>query len=151
MDWTEAKKYLGGKQLETLIITRGAPRRPREFCSKPVILGSLEPLEPPTGAIFGERVYYGLGNGASDTVGLPVERPRLLIVFSLSPCSPLPPVTLSAVFDSAETYQQLSSGELNIVLNLGIGSPVNGCVHSLERLPPRLVVLNLGIGSPGNG
>ena len=68
-----------------------------------------------------------------------------------SPLNLLPPVTLSAVFDSAETYQQLSSGELNIVLNLGIGSPVNGCVHSLERLPPRLVAIDLGIGSPVNG
>ena len=36
-------------------------------------------------------------------------------------------------------------------LDLGIGSPVNGCVHSLPSLPPRLVALRRGIGSPGNG
>ena len=37
-----------------------------------------EPTFPP-------RVAVSAGTGASDTVGLPVERPRLLIVFSLSP------------------------------------------------------------------
>ena len=37
---------------------------------------------------------------------------------------------------------------VNEVLDLGIGSPVNGCVLSLKRLPPRLVALDLGIGSP---
>ena len=37
---------------------------------------------------------------------------------------------------------------VNEVLDLGIGSPVNGCVLSLKRLPPRLVELDRGIGSP---
>ena len=37
---------------------------------------------------------------------------------------------------------------VNEVLDLGIGSPVNGCVLSLKRLPPRLVEFDLGIGSP---
>ena len=42
-------------------------------------------------------------------------------------------------------------GFARVPLDLGIGSPVNGCVHSLKRLPPRLVAIALGIGSPVNG